>query len=472
MKITGFNALAPKPIDEDQGGKINQEERLVKGPAFGSTHPSSFSPHPSQDWPTYRHDAARTGTVTTDVPTDLAARWTVDLEGRITPPVVCDGKLYVAAKDAHTLFAIASDEGRPLWEFTAGGRIDSPPSVFGPLVMFGCADGRVYCLRATDGVLVWRFQAAPSRRRIMAFDQLESPWRVHGSVLLDNNLVYFTAGRSSNLDGGLHIFALEPATGRVVHQTRLDTYASTRDDALDKPFIPAYHIEGAQSDILTSQGGFIYLGQVKFNAQLERQAVPYVLPDPRRKNLAMDLDGQPFVVENENPQSDYEDTQRQWVERTQTELVAELRQKHGSFNYGIRQMGQHVLATGGFLDDTWFNRTYWIYSSNWPGFYIGHRAAKAGQLLVVGPEKTYAVQAFPSRNLQSPLFTPGEKGYLLLADANDNDAALDDRTVEVTKGWGTDPLQTSCVVRLGADPHSRHGVGGPDTVRRRSARRC
>ena len=44
--------------------------------------------------------------------------------------------------------------------------------------------------------------------------------------------------------------------------------------------------------------------------------------------------------------------------------------------------------------------------------------------------------AYPRRNLQSPLFTPGERGYLLVADANDNEPLLDHRTRETTKGWG------------------------------------
>ncbi|UCD56645.1 MAG: hypothetical protein JSV16_12550, partial [Candidatus Hydrogenedentota bacterium] len=63
-------------------------------------------------------------------------------------------------------------------------------------------------------------------------------------------------------------------------------------------------------------------------------------------------------------------------------------------------------------------------------------AAKTGQLLVVGPEKTYAMQSYPSRNLQSPLFTPGEKGYLLFADENDNEPVLPDYTRSVPKGIG------------------------------------
>jgi len=103
---------------------------------------------------------------------------------------------------------------------------------------------------------------------------------------------------------------------------------------------------------------------------------------------------------------------------------------------GDRKMGRRMFSTAGFLDDAWYNRTYWMYSETWPGYYLAHRAAKTGQLLVVGPQKTYAVQAYPYRNMQSPLFTPGAKGYLLFADANGNEPALDERTRETTKGWG------------------------------------
>jgi hypothetical protein len=117
-------------------------------------------------------------------------------------------------------------------------------------------------------------------------------------------------------------------------------------------------------------------------------------------------------------------------------LLKELQQAHGGHSLGDRDIGLHVFSTAGLLDDSWFNRTYWMYSATWPGFYIANRAAKTGQLLVVGPDRTYAVQAFPTRNLQSPLFTPGEKGYLLTADDNDNEPVLDDKTRGTTKGWG------------------------------------
>jgi hypothetical protein len=58
--------------------------------------------------------------------------------------------------------------------------------------------------------------AAPAHCLVTAFDQLESPWRVHGSVLAESGLAYLTAGRSTFLDGGIRLMALGPKTGRVV----------------------------------------------------------------------------------------------------------------------------------------------------------------------------------------------------------------------------------------------------------------
>jgi hypothetical protein len=323
-----------------------------------------------------------------------------------------------------------------LWQYTVGGRIDSPPTLHGNLVLFGCADGRVYCLCASDGELVWRFQAAPSNQRIIAFDRLESPWRVHGSVLIKNGIAYCTAGRSTYLDGGIRIFGLDPATGNVRYETCIDTWTRTRKDAENNPFIPAYHMEGANSDILVSEGDYLYLGQYKFDLSLSEKPVPYILPGPDTKTNAMDLMDQPFV-ENMESQEEYEKVQRewQWIKVHKT-MMQNYQKIYGGASMGDRNIGLHVFSTSGFLDDSCFNRTFWMYSATWPGFYLAHRAAKAGQLLVVGPEKTYAVQAYPSRNLQSPLFTPGEKGYLLFADENDNEPVLADYTRGVPKGIG------------------------------------
>ena len=79
--------------------------------------------------------------------------------------------------------------------------VDSPPTIYPadgqPLCLFGCRDGWVYCLRADDGELVWRFQAAPALRHIVSYGQLESAWPISGAVLVLDDKVYATAGRSS-----------------------------------------------------------------------------------------------------------------------------------------------------------------------------------------------------------------------------------------------------------------------------------
>ncbi|MHC4405448.1 MAG: outer membrane protein assembly factor BamB family protein [Planctomycetota bacterium] len=438
VKLAGFNAL-----EANGGGRrgtwhaSGRSGRLERGKTYEEApRLAAQAPPGPEDWPTYRHDARRSGATPCRVAPRVSEQWQARLKGKLTPPVASGGRVYVADKNAHTLYALSVDDGRTLWQYTAAGRIDSPPSLFGSLVLFGGADGRVYCLRASDGEMAWRFHAAPSMRRIVAFDQLESPWRVHGSVLLEGGVAYFTAGRSSYLDGGIRVFGLDPASGKVLCERHLDTWARTREDAQGKPFIPAYHMEGMHSDVLVSQGDSIYLGQVKLDLELNEQEVPYVLAEPGDKTTAMDLSSEPFVTADREPNQDYETHQRDWLERTQKGLLEALHQTHGSHNLGDREIGLHVFSTAGFLDDSWFNRTYWMYSATWPGFYLAHRASKTGQLLVAGPERTYAVQAFPSRNLQSPLFTPGEKGYLLFADANVNEPFLDHRTRGTTKGWG------------------------------------
>jgi len=438
VKLTGFNALAAEPESKSQKVQGSRSNRLERGPAYDSIqHPVSSIPYPDA-WPTYRHDARRSGATACEVAPQVSEQWRVRLQGRLTPPVVAENRVYVAAKDEHALYAFAIENGQELWQFTASGRIDSPPTVYGDLVLLGCTDGCVYCLHAADGELAWRFRGAPSDRRIMAFGQLESPWRIHGSVLVEDGVVYFTAGRSTHLDGGIRVFGLDPKTGRVLHETQLDTWTRTREDAEGKPFIPSYHMEGTLSDILVSEGGYIYLGQYKFDRTLNEQAVPYVMLGPDEKSGAMgqtELADAPYVAGMESMAKD-EKIQHDWQWRAQKKLMENHTQRYGGASMGDRKMGRHVLTTSGFLDDSWFNRMFWMYSETWPGFHIGHRGAKTGQLLVVDDKRTYTVQAFPSRNLQSPLFTPGKDGYLLLADDNDNEPTIPDYTRGVPKGIG------------------------------------
>ncbi|MFW6164020.1 MAG: PQQ-binding-like beta-propeller repeat protein, partial [Planctomycetota bacterium] len=193
-KLVGFNALAPKR-GEERGTRDEQKApRLEKGPAYGqSPEPGTGNPEPSE-WPTYRHDGQRSGATEAEVPAELAVAWRADMGTEPSGVVVADGKVLVAKVDAHTVQALDADTGKPLWSHSAGARVDSPPTVYRGLALFGSADGTVTCLRASDGVLVWRFRAAPGERRVVAFGQVESAWPVHGSVLVHDGKCWFAAG--------------------------------------------------------------------------------------------------------------------------------------------------------------------------------------------------------------------------------------------------------------------------------------
>jgi len=364
VKLTGFNALAPAPKTPP---KPDSSPRLEKGPAFHTTDSqSALHNPPSEDWPTYRHDNARSGCTGAPVPDRLKPLWRTVLRGKVSPPVVADGRVYVAGLDTHAVHCLTADTGKAVWTFTAGGGVDSPPTVCGGRVLFGCRDGAVYCLRAADGRLAWRFRAAPRDRRIVSYGRVESAWPVHGSVLVEGGVAYFAAGRSSFLDGGLYLFGLDVATGAVRHQARL---VGPKPD-LSKPSNRAHDMDGSRNDILVGTGGKLYLTQNVFDLSLKP------LPAPR---------------------------------------IA---------RWGARKTDLHLVATGGFLDDSMFDRIYWMHARRWPGLYVAVATSKAGQILVFDGTTTYGLHVFTRKFSRSPYFQPASGGYELFADDNDNEPVL------------------------------------------------
>jgi hypothetical protein len=361
-------ATAPKPA-----------ETLKPGPAFGKIPTEALSTPAGADWPMYRHDPRRSGSADTSVAATTRIRWSVDLSAPITPPVVARGKLLVAEKDEHTVRALDAAGGKTLWSFTANARVDSSPTVYGSLVFFGSTDGWVYCLKLEDGQEVWRFLAAPADRQVGAFGQLESTWPVHGTVVVQNDitskpprpLVYFTAGRSTYLDGGLFVYALDPLTGAVVHRNRLD---GPRPDPF-KDQGGAGYIDGAKSDILVSDGADLFLHQERFRSDLKR------FPAPME---GMQRESGGYRLYKPAPER------------------------------GSNAM--RLLSSRGFLDDSYNEGSYWAYSQRWPGWDRHmNRVGAWGQLLVVDAKHVFGVNVFTERNRVRRGFNPATKGYRVFA---------------------------------------------------------
>ena len=365
--LNGFLALSSPPEPHADRVAPTATERLQRGPAFSSARKQrAMAIDPARDWPTFRHDAKRSGSIACKVPANAKQHWQVSIGGRLTQPVVVGDRLFVAAIDQHTVHALNAGNGKRLWSRTVDGRVDSPPTIYQGLVLFGSANGHVYCLDADSGDVCWQFRAAPREQRVVAFGQLESSWPVHGSVLVKDKVAYVAAGRSSFLQEGIHLYGLGPESGKVLYHTCIQ---GPHPD-LSKDIGRDFAMDGTRSDVLVTDGTFLYMQQTMLDANL---------------------------VEQETPRLSH---------------------------YGDRKMGRHLLATAGLLDDTWFNRTYWMYANRWPGFYFANQAPKAGQLLVFDESTTYAVKCFTKRNIHSPLFFPATTGYLLFADNNDNEPIL------------------------------------------------
>lgn len=295
-KLQGFYALASDRASAGFLQSLSDENLLEKGPAYGTVvkeggHASAT------DWPTYRHDPMRSASTPASVPAGVHRKWTVNIAGKLSAPVMAEGRVYVASVDRHQVIAIDASSGKRLWNFTADGPVDSPPTIDAGRVFFGNADGWVYCVRADDGQLIWRFRAAPGRRWVMANGRLESVWPVPGSVLVTGGVVFCAAGRSSFLDDGIFAYAIDAETGKLLERKQIhdiQPYVASGN------LLPA-EAPGALADILVTDGDGVYV---------------------RHRNLGFS---------------------------TPVRLAA-----------GSQTLkGKRLIVDGGFLDDFWFHRAYW-----------------------------------------------------------------------------------------------------------------
>jgi hypothetical protein len=265
----------------------------------------------------------RSGYTAVSVPTTLKQNWQKKLGGRLSSVTVADDKVFVARVDAGILVALDRHSGQTRWTFTADGRIDSPPTIWQGRVFFGGTDGYVYCLCADSGELAWRFLAAPVKQSIISQERPESVWPVHGSVLIDDGQVYFTAGRSSFLDGGMVLYRLDGNTGAVVEKTVLNdlNYNGTDVNQANAP--------GRLPDILSSDGQSIFMRHSRFDMNCQ----------PRTPDVP------------------------------------------------------HLFSAAGFLDGSWWHRTYWLYGdNNWSGYGGWYRAyirTPTGRIMVFDDQNIY-----------------------------------------------------------------------------------
>jgi len=194
----------------------------------------------AEDWPTYRHDIARSGITPEKLTTPLHEAWVfrsqhlpspaweppraVPVEGYLELPrirfddayhvVVAGGLAFFGSSSDHKVYCLDAFTGKVRWTFFTGGPVRLAPTVAEGRVYFGSDDGRVYCLAAADGSVFWQRRVGPTDERLLGHGKMISRWPIRTGVLVDQGTAYFGAGLFPS--EGVYLEAVRADTGQLV----------------------------------------------------------------------------------------------------------------------------------------------------------------------------------------------------------------------------------------------------------------
>ena len=183
-----------------------------------------------RDWPQWRHDANHTAASPEELPARLSLHWTRQFAprvqvwddplnndlmqyDRIFEPVVLGERMFVGFNNCDKLVALDIHTGRELWTFFTDGPVRLPAAAWDGKVYFVSDDGHLYCVRAEDGSLVWKFRGGPSARKALGNGRVVSAWPARGGPVVRDGRVYFAASIWPFM--GTFIQALDARTGQA-----------------------------------------------------------------------------------------------------------------------------------------------------------------------------------------------------------------------------------------------------------------
>lgn len=192
-----------------------------------------LAPAAAEDWPTYLHDASRSGIAAEQLDMPLVPVWTfrpvVPPDPAWTTPakeaprvrfddafhVVAAGDLaYFGSSGDNKVYALDAATGKVVWTYFTDGPVRLAPSVADGRIYFGSDDGYAYCLDAASGELVWKQLVADKTQPVIGHGRMISLWPVRTSVLVDAGIAYVGAGVFPQ--ESIYIAALDAETGERV----------------------------------------------------------------------------------------------------------------------------------------------------------------------------------------------------------------------------------------------------------------
>jgi len=197
------------------------------------------------DWPTYLHDSARSGVTSEQLPAGLHLIWQYQPSfppnpawpapakqdfwheiRELRPVVTYDRAFHAVVAGGDLLFGSSSDDrvycldaetGALRWTFSCEGPVRLAPSIWNGKAYFGSDDGWAYCVRVSDGQLVWKHRPNDNDRRLPGNGRVISLRPVRTGVLVDGGVAYYCAGLFPPDD--VYRCALDAETGQVLWQT-------------------------------------------------------------------------------------------------------------------------------------------------------------------------------------------------------------------------------------------------------------
>ncbi|MBI5397577.1 MAG: PQQ-binding-like beta-propeller repeat protein [Verrucomicrobia bacterium] len=226
----------------------------------------------ADDWPTYRHDNARSGVTAEKLDLPLAETWVyksrhaptpaweaprgVPVEGFLELPrvrfddafhtVSVGDAIYFGSSADNKVYCLDAASGRVRWTFFTGGPVRLAPTVADGRVYVGSDDGFVYCLAAKDGRAIWQRRVGLNDQQLLGHGKMVSMWPVRTGVLVDEGTAYYGAGLFPA--EGVYVESARAADGQVLWRN------DTGGESAEARMSPQGYLLATSANLFVPQG--------------------------------------------------------------------------------------------------------------------------------------------------------------------------------------------------------------------------
>ncbi len=282
-----------------------------------------------------------------------------------------------------------------LWQTRLGGKLSAATAAEGKLFLADIDAHTVYALDATSGKVLWRF---------IAGGRVDSPPSYYRGLLIfgcADGWVYCLRAA----DGALAWrFRAAPEERRVVSYGRVESAWPVHGSVL--VYQGSVYFAAGRSSYLDS-GIYLHRLDAATGKVLAKQRI--YSPDPKTGTQPENFRGMMFMV---GVLTDVLSCDGSSIYMGQSRYDVNCREQS--------ELRVHLFSPTGFLDDTWFHRTYWLYAreflAGWRGWWQVGNTVPSGRILAVGKETIYGFgrDRYPGGN--NGQWRGGEKYQLFACD--------------------------------------------------------